>query len=59
MNIKGKRILKNGKIGGYVKQKDGSWKWKILEEKNNKEINNEKKIDYQKNNYFFENDDFF
>lgn len=54
MNIKGKRVLKNGKTGGYVKQKDGSWKWKILEE-----INNEKKIDYQKNNYFFENDDFF
>lgn len=54
MNIKGKRILKNGKTGGYVKQKDGSWKWKILEEKNNN-----KEIDDQKNNYFFENDDFF
>ena len=60
MNIKGKRILKNGKTGGYVKQKDGSWKWKILEEnKSNKEINNEKKMTEQKNNFFFENDDLF
>ena len=60
MNVKGKRLLKNGKIGGYVKQKNGSWKWKILEEnKCNKEINNEKKMTEQKNNFFFENDDLF
>ena len=30
MKIKGKRILKNGAIAGYVKQKDGSYKWRII-----------------------------
>lgn len=30
MKIKGKRILKNGAVAGYVKQKDGSWKWRII-----------------------------
>jgi len=30
MNIKGKRILSNGTVAGYVKQKDGTWKWKFL-----------------------------
>ena len=28
--IKGKRVLKNGAIGAYVKQKDGSWKWRFI-----------------------------
>lgn len=30
MRIKGKRVLKNGAIAGYVKQSDGSWKWRII-----------------------------
>jgi len=28
--IKGKRVLKNGALAGYVKQRDGSWKWQFL-----------------------------
>ena len=28
--IKNKRVLKNGAIAGYVLQKDGSWKWRIV-----------------------------
>jgi hypothetical protein len=28
--IKGKRVLKNGALAGYVKQRDGSWKWTFL-----------------------------
>ncbi len=27
---KNKRVLKNGAIAGYVLQKDGSWKWRIV-----------------------------
>ena len=34
MTIKGKRILKNGTIAGYVKQKDGSWKWRFISKQN-------------------------
>jgi hypothetical protein len=30
MEVKNKRILKNGTLAGYVKQKDGSWKWTFL-----------------------------
>ena len=30
MRIKGKRILKNGVLAGYVQQKDGSWKWRFI-----------------------------
>ena len=30
MRVKGKRVLKNGVVAGYVKQKDGSWKWRFL-----------------------------
>jgi hypothetical protein len=30
MQIKGKRILKNGVMAGYVKQLDGSWKWRFI-----------------------------
>ena len=30
MNVKGKRILSNGVIAGYVKQSDGSWKWRFI-----------------------------
>ena len=30
MKIKGKRVLKNGALAGYVKQRDGSWKWRII-----------------------------
>lgn len=30
MKIKGKRILKNGVTAGYVKQKDGSWRFRFL-----------------------------
>jgi hypothetical protein len=28
--IKNKKILKNGAIGGYVRQDNGSWKWRII-----------------------------
>ena len=30
MDVKDKRVLKNGAIGGYVKQSDGSYKWRIV-----------------------------
>lgn len=30
MQVKGKRVLKNGALAGYVKQRDGSWKWRII-----------------------------
>ena len=30
MRVKGKRVLKNGVTAGYVKQEDGSWKWRFL-----------------------------
>ena len=30
MNIKGKRVLKNGAIGGYVLQKNGKYVWRII-----------------------------
>ena len=30
MQVKGKRVLKNGALAGYVKQKDGTWKWRII-----------------------------
>lgn len=30
MKIKGKRVLKNGTTAGYIKQKDGSWKWRFI-----------------------------
>lgn len=30
MKVKGIRILKNGTRAGYVKQKDGSWKWRFI-----------------------------
>ena len=28
--IKGKKVLKNGAVGAYVKQKDGKYKWRII-----------------------------
>lgn len=36
MRVKGKRVLKNGALAGYVKQKDGSWKWRIIKGPNKK-----------------------
>lgn len=36
MQIKGKRVLKNGVTAGYVKQRDGSWKWRFLSGPNKK-----------------------
>ena len=30
MKTKGVRTLKNGATAGYVKQKDGSWKWRFI-----------------------------
>ena len=30
MRVKGKRVLKNGVVAGYVLQKDGTWKWRFL-----------------------------
>ena len=28
--VKGKRVLKNGTVAGYVRQRDGSYKWRFL-----------------------------
>jgi hypothetical protein len=28
--VKNQKVFKNGAIGGYVKQNDGSWKWRII-----------------------------
>ena len=36
--IKGKRILKNGVTAGYVKQKDGSWRFRFLKKQRGGEI---------------------
>lgn len=65
MNIKDKRILKNGAVAGYVKQIDGSWKWRILngpsKNKGGKKIKDSrleklvKNINYNKNNATLEN----
>lgn len=33
MEIKNKRILKNGTLAGYVKQKDGSWRFRFISSK--------------------------
>ena len=30
MDIKGKRVLSNGAVAGYVKQNDGTWKWRFI-----------------------------
>ena len=30
MRVKNKRILKNGAVGGYVQQSDGSYRWRII-----------------------------
>ena len=30
MQVKGRRVLKNGAVAGYVKQRDGTWKWRFL-----------------------------
>ena len=30
MLVKGKRVLKNGVTAGYVRQENGSWKWKFI-----------------------------
>jgi len=30
MKIKGKRILKNGVVAGYVLQKNGTWRWRFI-----------------------------
>lgn len=30
MKVKGKRVLKNGVLAGYVRQNDGTWKWRFL-----------------------------
>ena len=30
MKVRGKRTLKNGATAGYVKQSDGSWKWRFI-----------------------------
>jgi hypothetical protein len=37
MTIRGKRVLKNGVLAGYVKQKDGSWRWRFLKRGGGKE----------------------
>ena len=31
MEVRNAKILKNGRTAGYVKQKDGSWKWGFLQ----------------------------
>lgn len=30
MRVKGKRVLKNGVTAGYIRQEDGSWRWRFL-----------------------------
>ena len=30
MRVKNKRVLKNGAVGGYVQQSDGSYRWRII-----------------------------
>jgi hypothetical protein len=39
--VKNQKVFKNGAIGGYVKQNDGSWKWRIIGniKKNNMVVN--------------------
>jgi|688.fasta_scaffold307898_1 hypothetical protein len=50
--IKNKRILKNGTIAGYVKQNDGSWKWRFVKKntKGGSPNNNNNKNNNNKNN---------
>lgn len=36
--VKGKRILKNGVTAGYVRQKDGSWRFRFLKDSKKKNI---------------------
>ena len=31
--VKGKRVLKNGRMAGYVRQKNGSYRWQFLKKK--------------------------
>lgn len=33
--VRGRRVLKNGTVAGYVKQKNGTWKWSFLSKKLN------------------------
>ena len=33
--VRGRRVLKNGAIAGYVKQSNGTWKWSFLSKKRN------------------------
>ena len=41
MQIKGKRILKNGRTGAYVRQRDGSWRFRFISSGGNgNELNN-------------------
>lgn len=54
--IKNKKILKNGTIAGYVKQKDGSWKWQFIKKttkggspENNKKVKNEIHVNAHEN----------
>ena len=58
MRVKGKRILKNGVVAGYVLQKDGTWKWRFIKGPskkkggvNNNELNNNGRLIKLKNKY--------
>ena len=33
MELKDLRRLKNGKYGGYIKMKNGKWKWSFISKK--------------------------
>lgn len=33
--VRGRRVLKNGAVGGYVKQSNGTWKWIFLAKSRN------------------------
>lgn len=43
MKVKGKRTLKNGAVAGYVEQKDGTYKWRIIKGPNKSKKKTEKK----------------
>jgi len=56
MKIRGKRILKNGTTAGYIKQKDGSWKWRFITGPRKRQSGGHKKgeiIEYRSGDGYF------
>jgi hypothetical protein len=50
MQIKGKRVLKNGRTGAYVKQRDGSWRFRFISSGGGKSNNNNNNKSNNNNN---------